>query len=688
MNATRTRTATITIALLSGVSTAQVCPFDLVAPSDIASSDAFGESVQVDRGWLAVAAPFDAFQADGFTVNGGSVALHRRIGGIWTETQRLFTAPSLQSGSSYGSGLALDDGLLLVGAPGFDLGFGSLNRNIGITDVYQFEGDRWEFAHTISNPFPIAESGFGADIDLSADRAIISSFSFGFSAPQGRAFIYFRNPATEEFELEQELIPTTPLPVNDRFASDVQISGDVAAVGTVGSGGAVYIFTRQPAGNWVETQVVRSPMPVPFEFFGRFISLDGNLLLAQTQSQSPAGSFLFERDGTGDFQSLAFIDNPAASNVFFGDVQGSSLFLVERSPTDPQLIEYQVTGGTVVEVERTSIPQFSQFGGSNDRIDADGRFVVLGDTSSDAAITNGGVAAVRDALAEAPDYEVIQATSEVSASIILAGTQYNLSTNISGALKLAASADCDDIRSVTVVGAIFEQAPDEPPIQLTLDDGSVVTLSDLLVTIDPDDPLDDSTPGLVGADGIADVLARYRVTAGIEIDAAGLAGLGLRAFVQVLTGNGLGDCGVGQPCIASGTTSMLPTSVSLGASPRSATASPSRQANDTLNAIGFDVAVDDVAAAFGVSPEFPLSVSGEGLLDADGDRVEPCLADVDGSGAVDVADVQSAVTLIQSSNLDFDLDDSATIDWLDLRQLLELAEQGCAASSRRPFERP
>ena len=94
---------------------------------DATVGDTFGRSVAVQGNWMAVGAPFQG--------TGGVVYLFERRNGEWRQSARLAVTGTTDS-TGLGTSVALDNGQLLVGAPG-------RNGTAGAVYASRNEGGRW-----------------------------------------------------------------------------------------------------------------------------------------------------------------------------------------------------------------------------------------------------------------------------------------------------------------------------------------------------------------------------------------------------------------------------------------------------------------------------------------------------------------------------------------------------------------
>ena len=127
--------------------------------------DMFGMNVAVEKNRIVVGAPGFS-DAEGRT--NGAVYDFSYDGEKWVESQRI--VHQVDSRPPIGDNLSLSGDLLLVGSDRANA------NNSGAVYVYRHNGSRWTLATTILEDPPVAEQGFGFDVDLDSGRAIISSW--------------------------------------------------------------------------------------------------------------------------------------------------------------------------------------------------------------------------------------------------------------------------------------------------------------------------------------------------------------------------------------------------------------------------------------------------------------------------------------------------------------------------------
>lgn len=191
---------------------------EIRAPQDERASQ-FGRALAQQRRWLAIGSPRDSGEGR----IAGAVHMYRKQGADWVRTTRL-VASDAATRHRFGSALALDRRRLVVGSP-------HAERNIGRVHVFELRQGRWT-QETRLLPPEARLARFGDAVALEGRRLVVGAPRYRVGPKRrGAVFIYIRRRG--EWELE-EMLPRAP-EQDAGFGRAVAISGNVLAVGTVGS---------------------------------------------------------------------------------------------------------------------------------------------------------------------------------------------------------------------------------------------------------------------------------------------------------------------------------------------------------------------------------------------------------------------------------------------------------------------
>jgi hypothetical protein len=191
----------------------------MLRPGDGDASGSYGNRVAVSADEVVVAAPF--------ALTGGAMYVYRLVGSEWIE-QALFAGSALQGNDRFGHSLALDDGVLAVGAPG--------DRANGVYSgaVYVFERGPtgWTELARLTADNAGAEDQFGHSVTVHGGTLVVGA------------------------------------PYEDGDADGLQDSG------------AAYVFARE-AGGWVQRGYLKAANTDAGDGFGAGVALhEGTLVVA------------------------------------------------------------------------------------------------------------------------------------------------------------------------------------------------------------------------------------------------------------------------------------------------------------------------------------------------------------------------------------------------------------------------
>ena len=287
---------------------------------DGADSDIFGKSVSIS-GNVALAG------ANSHDVNGiddGAVYVYRFNGSTWTQEARL-TASDGGAGDRFGISVSVSDNIAIVGAHSDDLTAGS---DAGSAYIYRYNGTTWVEDQKLTASDAAASDGFGESVSISGNVAIVSSKGDDHAGGNFDGAVYvYRFDGTSWGE-EAKLIANDAV-ADMGFGQQVSISGDVAVVGALSPDGTVssaYVF-RYDGTNWAQEAKLFGSDSVSGDSFGSKVSISGNTIvvgatLDDTGAGSDSGSaYVFKFDGT----SWVEVNKLTASDSTTADHFGSAV---------------------------------------------------------------------------------------------------------------------------------------------------------------------------------------------------------------------------------------------------------------------------------------------------------------------------------------------------------------------------
>ncbi len=248
--------------------------------SDAGSGDKFGTSVSIGEDVALVGAPSDD---DGGETDAGSAYVFRYGGVTWIEEQKL-TAPVAGQGVEFGTAVAVEGDVAVVGAPG-EGGSGGIDGP-GAAFVFRYGGSTWSLEQTLTAADGTDGDGFGKSVSLSGTTVIVGaqSVACGAGSSCGAAYVFKYGGGT--WNQEQKLVASDPQSY-DWFGWSVSVDGSQAMVGapladcseTVTNCGSVYIFERSGS-TWTEVDNVTIADSKASDYVGWSVAIRNDIGLA------------------------------------------------------------------------------------------------------------------------------------------------------------------------------------------------------------------------------------------------------------------------------------------------------------------------------------------------------------------------------------------------------------------------
>ncbi len=280
---------------------------------DATIGDTFGRSVAVQGNWMAVGAPFQG--------TGGAVYLFERRDGAWRQAARL-AVPGLTDSTMLGATVALDNGHLLVGAPG-------RNGTAGAAYASRNAGGRWSPLVLVAEGATPGE-GVGTAVAVSGTIAMVGAPGAGAVAgqpPTGRTLVFTATPTgwTQAGTL------ATGEDSVAAFGAAILLDNDEAFVGAPSSRrgvGAVHAYRRQGM-TWLPAGRVDPAPAQPGSGFGLGLARgDGHLFIGAPMTRGGVGAVHVYRATAGGWEATQQLSvGPSGLGVLFGlalAVEGNS----------------------------------------------------------------------------------------------------------------------------------------------------------------------------------------------------------------------------------------------------------------------------------------------------------------------------------------------------------------------------
>jgi uncharacterized repeat protein (TIGR01451 family) len=303
------------------------------------SSKGFGAAVALDTDTLVVGAPDESPEE----YQSGAAYVFEGSGGVWTEEQRL-SATVPQFIARFGVSVAVSGGAALAGEPGRDDGSGSAL-------VFRGTGATWAEEARLGAPGTASFEAFGSAIAFQGDVLVVGAPDDNIPGERGAGSAYVFIRAGASWILQQK-IAAGDASAHDRFGAGVALSGDtlvIAAPGALSGTGAAYVFVRA-AGVWQPQQKLIAPSP--YDEFGFAVSLDGDSLIVGAPGEDQGGAFragaayVFVRTGAAWYLQQRLVSSPPANYANAGwavALQGDTAIV--GAPGSRKVLAFRRTAG-------------------------------------------------------------------------------------------------------------------------------------------------------------------------------------------------------------------------------------------------------------------------------------------------------------------------------------------------------
>lgn len=290
----------------------------LLRASDGAQTNKFGGSVSISGTRVVVGAHM---ATHGGVTAAGAAYVFENQGDDWIEVAKL-VASDAQFTDFFGIAVAVDGDTIVVGAKEEDqAGF-----NAGAAYVFERVGGIWTQMQKLV-PADLAQSDLlGSACCVAGNRIVLGvSGSNALGTDSGAAYVYERDQGVWQ---ERAKLVAPDGESSDHFGQSVAVFGDRIAIGAhgeddpVSNSGAVYLFDLQE-GAWSCSQKLEAPDPESNMRFGISVSIEGVHLLAGAYADddgvlNSGSSYLFRDDGWGYTFARKLRASDAAISDFYG----------------------------------------------------------------------------------------------------------------------------------------------------------------------------------------------------------------------------------------------------------------------------------------------------------------------------------------------------------------------------------
>jgi gliding motility-associated-like protein len=300
-----------------------------IVASDRDIDDGFGSRVSISGNYAIVGAATEDDDASGGNpmTDAGSAYIFERIGGVWTQVQKIVAADR-GAGDGFGAAVSISDSLVIVGAYQEDEDATGANTMLEAGSAYIFQriGGTWTQVQKIVASDRAPTDFFGTAVSISGTYAVVGAYyededetGGNTMSEAGSAYVFERNAGVWT---QVQKIVASDRAIQDRFAGAVCISGSYIIVGAelqdldasggnpLADAGASYIFERT-SGTWTQVQKIVALDRDQSDNFGNAVSISGSNVIV--------GAYIEDHDvAGGNFM-------PASGSAYvFGEVLNSS----------------------------------------------------------------------------------------------------------------------------------------------------------------------------------------------------------------------------------------------------------------------------------------------------------------------------------------------------------------------------
>lgn len=255
----------------------------------------FGRSLAFDGTTVIGGIPFMDF---GRSTSAGAACVFSGGGGVWTRDAVLALGEAVDtSGDNFGASVALADDVALVGAYGHD----GLGINAGAVYVFAHDGTGWERRETWFASDGEAGDGFGVDVALDGNFAVVGARGDDDrGANAGAAYVFARSGTAWSQEVK---LSAPDGEAGDKFGFRVAVDEDLALIGAHGEdecgadAGSAYLFRRSGT-SWSPLSKLTAPDARAGQRFGISVDLDGEFALIGADQIGGGQAYVFRDSGT------------------------------------------------------------------------------------------------------------------------------------------------------------------------------------------------------------------------------------------------------------------------------------------------------------------------------------------------------------------------------------------------------
>jgi hypothetical protein len=342
----------------------QFVPIATLSATDLTGTciegDGFGYGLAYDDGLLAIGMPAGVRAGTGRPGGGtdadSRVFLTRFEGDNWVLEDTLVT-DDLGAGQGIGFQMVLQDNVLLVGGHEYKTLFGFSFPAVNGVYVFENDGSGFTQRQKLQENFNL----YGQDFDYENGQIVVGAWGEQALTQPGRVYVYDKQGSS--WQLSQTINDTR----NSNLGNQIEIDGDLMAVGAVQAGGSGSVtLYKNNNGQWQEQQFIQASDAQLNDQFAITVRIhDNDLIVGATGGTDPGTTtgaavgavYHFVKQADGVFVEQQKIESfePNEGNDQFG---GNLIF------NDTDLLVNETSGGTLSE-GTTEFLHYSRSGTGN-----------------------------------------------------------------------------------------------------------------------------------------------------------------------------------------------------------------------------------------------------------------------------------------------------------------------------------
>jgi len=363
-----------------------------LSAADAAPWDRAGEALALDGDLALVGARWQ----DTTGPDSGAAYVHTRANYSWSQTAKLVGSDSLPA-DEFGTSTALEGDTAVVGAPTADLS----GSNEGAVYVFVFGAGVWTEQAKLTASDSADEDRFGSAVAIEGDLILVGAKGDDDDGSySGSAYVFTRTGSA--WSERAKLLPGDGTE-NRYFGSATAISGDTLLVGAPGIGGGAYVFVG--AGTvWNLQAKLTDASGSSLDRFATALDIEGDTAVVGSPFDDDNGSdsgsaIVFDRVGATWTQNVTLLAGEGLGELgtsvsIHGDRVAAGAPADYQFGSEPLGAAYVFlnesgTWGQAAAIFPAGLTPYARFGAS---IDCNGPSLVVGAPGSDDAAVNGGAA--------------------------------------------------------------------------------------------------------------------------------------------------------------------------------------------------------------------------------------------------------------------------------------------------------